>query len=175
MKESDNQKFSQLMAIASEATPGNQPSDEKIKIYFEALRDLEFDYIRENTINHLRTKHFFPHICDIRNEPTEEEMANKAFQEVEDLLNKFYDPGLHSVTLGIIKSRTSKECFKLIQRFGTEIFYAENITASRAQFIKAYIADTKIGDRRMIKERSGKPVQIGKIVKQIEGVKKCEK
>jgi len=138
-------------------------SKEKIELYRMALMDLDLETIRQNAAIHIKRENFFPSVAELRNEPDPEAEAQEAFKQVEDALNKYYDPNFHGTTLELIKKRVGGRLFNLVKRYGTEIFYRDNITTTRAQFLKAYKAESKNAERKML--RGGEPQQIGEIAK----------
>jgi len=164
MDKSDKQKFAEIMLVLGEMFPGKPPSDEKIELFFMALQDVSLEEIRHNAAVHINTANFFPVPADLRNDGDPEVEAQEAFRIVEDALNKYYDPYLHGITLRIIKDKVGEKLFQMVQRFGTEIYYQDNITATRAQFTKAYKAEKKLTQRGFL---NGKPEikKIGDVAK----------
>ena len=157
------------MAMIGEATPGESPSPEKIRIYYEVLKDMDFEIIKNNAINYLRNKKaFFPFPCDLRNDPDPDEQAQAAFAYVEKLVDTFLYDGLQTAGMTAIKLRLEKDnkmhLLPLVQAFGVEVAEKSNITATRAQFLKAYKAERKGQDRKQI-ERVGGMTKIGDTIK----------
>lgn len=154
MRDSQKLQFALLMNQLSEATANAEPpSREKIDFYFECLKDLELDAIRENAIRYVQTnksnKGFFPPVAYLRDprEPEQikmesEAQAQKAFERVQFYLDRFYVPELHGSMLRVIEKKMAQEneghLFPWLQRWGSEIMDG-NQQVVRAQFVKAFV------------------------------------
>jgi len=147
MNADDRIKFSQLLSMLGEIY-GKQISDSFVDFYFEALKDLEYDELHRNAIDYVNTagKNRYPVPGDLRGDSEKE--ALEAYTIIREMLNRFYSPELHGITLNIIKEKLEKmgrpDLFPMLQNWGEEILYEQNPTATRAQFIRAYRAERKI-------------------------------
>ena len=170
----DFKRFTVLMATLGEATPGENPSSEKIEIYFRCLQDMPFEEVEKNALNHLRFHKFFPTIAEIRGERDPELEAQEDFKLLSDVLDRFYAPEIHGSAMRIIEMKLEEsgrsDLVPMLRRYGTEIYYGDNITATRAQFIKARKVEIE-RDRVDMIEGRGKtelPERLTKLLEPIE-------
>ena len=172
MNSNDKTRFTQLMIMMAEVAAGNekmkQPSENKIAMYFDFLKDLDFDTIKDNANNHYRKNKWFPAICELRNETDEnlEAEALKAFDEIKELMQNFYIPELGAAGRQAIiiklESDGKSNLIPLLDKWGSEIVTG-NTQVVRAQFIKSYKA-IEGQDKKLL--RTKEPKQIGSLLKE---------
>jgi len=174
-RKTDYEKFVVLLNTVGEATPQGKPSPEKTEIYFRCLQDLSFQEIDQCMMNHLRHKKFFPTISEIRGESDEdlEIQAQEDYRLIDDLCQNFVFEGFGGCGYEIIKMKLEEAgkgyLFETANRFGTEIAYGTNSTATRAQVIK----QIKFINHVQRKQLSGQEKkQIGKVDKLLDNVTK---
>lgn len=170
MTNNDYDKFSELLfQIASICISSDKLTHEKVEFYFELLKDLEFDKIKQNSIDYLRTekKPFFPSPAILRGDT--QEKAIEAYNIITEMMNQFYSPDFHGITLGIIRNRLKESgrssLFPLLQKWGDEITSGTNPSATRAQFLKTYDTEIKIIERKKLP--SGKSQHISGLLNQV--------
>ena len=170
MTNNEFDKFSELLfQIASICISSDKLSHEKVEFYFELLKDLEFEQIKQNAIYYLRTekKPFFPSPAIFRGDT--QEKAIEAYNIIQEMMNRFYSPDFHGITLGIIRERLEKSgrssLFPLLQKWGDEISFGNNPSATRAQFLKGYNTEVKIAERKKLP--SGKSQHISGVLNSI--------
>lgn len=173
-RKKDYVRFVLLMQTIAETCPGEKPSTDKCELYFKLLQDMDYETIEKRMSDHLRFNKFFPTISEIRQEPDLEVIANRDYAIIEELIKNFLFPEFMQCGVGLIEDKlTKKEKAHLIPIFrnwGSEIMNNRNPTATRAQFIKAHIAEMKIERIRQIE--SGDKEQIEKTNELIEGIGK---
>ena len=175
MTENDRQKFSQLMIMMAEVSVGNEfkrPSADKIQMYYNLLSDLSFDIIKLNAEKHFRKNKWFPAISELRGESDEKLKikAQESFKILNDVIEKYYVAGF-ACTCDIVeqklKAMNREDLISDFYKWGTEIVNNSNPTATRAQFLNAYVAHKIIASDRQI-ETGNKSKQLGEIIKKIE-------
>ena len=139
-RENDYTRFTVLMATLAEATPGKDVSAEKVEIYFRLLEDIPYEIVEHNALEAVRRKGFFPLISDIRNEKDFEMQALEDFDYVMDLVSNFCFTGFGQSGDAIIdmklKESGKEYLHSFIRRWGMELAYTDNPTATRAQALK---------------------------------------
>ena len=151
MTEKDRIEFKRLMAKMGEASVGNEemrrPSPNKCEIYFDFLKDLPFEIIVQNANLHFRRNKWFPAISELRNEADENSRAVEAYSIIEELMDNLYDPMLGTCCLNAMNEKLDsmgKSYLKpVLMKWGTEIWSRQNITATRAQFLKSFPTEIK--------------------------------
>jgi len=172
MNNNDKERFSQLMIMMSEISAGNKeikrPSGNKIQIYFDFLKDLSFDEIKENANNHFVKNNFFPSVAELRSNTDEqiEVEAIQAFDIIKRLMEDFYCPELGSsarqVMIIQLKSMNRKELIPVLDQWGYEIA-SGNTQVVRAQFLKSFKANKIIDANRRL-DAGKEPKQLGRIL-----------
>ena len=142
----DFKKFTVLMATLGEAT-GQEPSPQKIEIYFRCLSDMHFSEVESNALNQLRQSKFFPAISEIRQEADPELLAQEDCKLIESLCKEFIFPdfpraGRTAVFLELQK-QGKEDLMYLVDRWGAEIATGQNPTATRAQMVRGHTARIK--------------------------------
>ena len=174
MVKSDVGKFTILMNAIGEACPGKLPSPEKTKIYFDALRDMEYEEIEKRMTQHLRFSDFFPTIKSIRQEADPELLAQKDVAMIEEMCQEFIFPDFPMVGRNIIyeklKQRGQEDLIYLVDRHGAEICNGQLSTVVRAQMIKGHKASIT---QKLL---TGKPIgqlnpKLDKLIDKITGEK----
>ena len=152
MTENDRKQFTLLMAKMGEAAVGNdemkRPTKEKVEIYFDFLKDMEYDTIVFNANLHFRKNKWFPAICELRNENgTLDAAAIDAYNIIEELMDSLYDPMIGIPCLNAMNERLERMgrayLKPILMKWGSEIWSRQNPTATRSQFIKAFPVETK--------------------------------
>ena len=172
MTNQDKKKFGCLMLTIGEMSSGSQdmrtPSEIKIELFFQGLKDLSLDRITENTALYFKNnrKAFFPTIADLRNEPDPEDVAREKFDAFQDVINNYYAIGYSSsldIVIMKLKQRGLADLIPYLDSYGVEIVNQNNISATRAQFVKQYTAHQRIETSHQI-ERSGEMKRIGDVL-----------
>jgi hypothetical protein len=127
------------------------PTGELKKLYFDILKDLDFETVNRNGRDHFTRNRYFPAACDLlgNSERLNDARADRAFRLVEHLMNEFYDPAFQQACMAVIVSRVEmwekadssvKELnlIHLVKRWGLEIWEKSNPSATRAQFLKSF-------------------------------------
>jgi len=171
MTENNREQFTLLMAKMGEAAVGNdetkRPNKKKVEIYFDFLKDMEYDSIVANANLHFKKNKWFPAICELRNENgTLDAAAIEAYNIIEELMDGLYDPMIGIPCLNAMNERLEsmgRAYLKpILMKWGTEIWSRQNITATRAQFIKAFPVETKgIDTSRQIEMKKPKLIAQG--------------
>ena len=169
MMNQDLKLFGELMIKMSEVAAGNEdmkrPSKEKIEMYFEALKDLSLEIIHRQAVIHFQREKFFPAICELRPQVDDEVEAQQAFEDIKEAVLNLYDPMLGTAALVAVqehlKNRDREHLIKMLPSWGAEIAYSEKMGVTRAQFIKAYVAEKKIKLKELAEGREKDTVQIG--------------
>ena len=152
-RQDDYVRFTGLMALLGEGCkPNEQPSDERIEIYFRALADMPIEKVEQNALECLRRNSWFPSIPEIRNELSKNEeieaQAQKDYALIEHFCCEFLFPGFYQAGLVAIeeqlKSRKKENLLPMVRRWGGEIVNTTNPSAVRAQFLNAYRAELKL-------------------------------
>jgi len=182
MKKGERKRFADLMRSLGEAY-SKEISEPKIEIFWQGLQDLSFDQIHQNALQHLRGKgavllaqqasRFFPTIADLRAEGEQEEVAKAEAQEayyaIKRAMETFFDPMLGQASLNAIQEHLRAEGYseyvstQLLLQWGDEILAERNPTATRPQFIRAYL-DCKARELKKLPPRGGEPKRIGDIM-----------
>lgn len=169
MVKTDHTDFAALMAGLGE-TYGTTLSDERIRIYWMALKDLSLEEINRNATTHIRTNKFFPKPCELRGE-SEEQLERQAMQDitfVERLCLDFLSPGFQQSGMvaveEILKEQKKDYLVSLVRDWGAEIWNQSNPTATRAQMLRAYKAMAR--DGKMLPA----PAERAKIPERAEGM-----
>ena len=140
-RDKDYGRFAILMATLSEATPGKDATPEKVEIYYRLLEDMAYRDVERNALNAIRRTGFFPLIPDIRNEMDVDAKAMEEYEFIRDLVDNFCFAGFGQCGLNIIdmklKEAGKEYLYPFIRRWGMELAYTENPTATRAQAMKA--------------------------------------
>ena len=171
MTDNDYEVFGDLMLSWGEISSGNEemrtPSHLKIDTYFKFLKELSLNEICENVKKHFDKNKWFPAICELRNENgTLDAAAIEAYNTIEELMDSLYDPMIGIPCLNAMNERLEtigKAYLKpILMKWGTEIWSRQNITATRAQFIKAFPVETKgIDTSRQIEMKKPKLIAQG--------------
>lgn len=167
-REKDYPNFIGLMAMIGECTPQGQPTSEKIEMYFMALEDLSFEYIKETAKRHLMTNKWFPAICELRNESDEalELQAQKDYALLEHLTEAFLYPGFAEVGMNIITQKLTEkkreELIPVAKRWCAEIGCGSNPSATRAQCLKSIASEIKIQNITKISGKSNLQIEEAK-------------
>jgi len=171
MKDSEKKEFGKLMYAWAEISAGNEqmktPSITKIELYFQGLKDLTLDTVIDNSAEHFKKNKWFPAICELRNENgTLDAVAIEAYNTIEELMDSLYDPSLGIACLNAMNERLEnmgRAYLKpILMKWGSEIWSRQNITATRAQFIKAFPVETKgIDTSRQIEMKRPKLIAQG--------------
>ena len=144
----DFKRFSILMAIVGEATPGEKPSPEKIEIYYRCLEDMSYEVIERNTFEAVKKKGFFPLIPDIRNEPNSEAILQADIELIENLCLEFIFPDFpqtgRNIVIHKLEEMKKEYLVPLVDRFGAEIVNGTNPSATRAQMLRAHKAEMEM-------------------------------
>ncbi len=155
----DYEPFARLLALLSEMSLRNREiSAETIEGYFQALEDLTFEEINRNAMLAVRTNGgHFPTVAELAGEEDPEIEAQKAFETISQLVCSFVGFGLGESSMTAIRIKLEKakqeHLVPLIRIWGSEIAYGDNPTATRAQFIKAFKADSARQRKELIARR----------------------
>ena len=147
MTNQDKDKFSIFMKALCEAF-GKESSPERTRIYWEALKDLSYEIINKNAINHLRYNKFFPAVCELRNEPNSETIIQADVELVENLCLEFIFPDFpqtgRNIVIHKLEEMKKEYLVPLVDRFGAEIVNGTNPSATRAQMLRAHKAEMEM-------------------------------
>ncbi|HPG41560.1 MAG TPA: hypothetical protein PLP19_10590 [bacterium] len=164
MVESDKKTFAQLLLQIDEickniGTKKTEISSQTIDFYFEILRDLPFEIIKNNAVKFFRNKTgFFPSPADFRSNNEEQEaLAIKAWERINFYLDRFYHPDLGSCMMNHIKERMEKNgeihLYNYLLQWGTEIISGGSIAATRKHFLDAYKANKVLEEKRQLEAK----------------------
>jgi len=163
MTDSDRERFAQLMTQIGEVLPvKNIPSPDKIDFFFECLRDLDFEQVKENAILFMQTDgKFFPSVAQLRGQGDDKEIAAlQAWDRINFYLDAFYAPEIGHCMMDVIKRRMEKNgeghLYRFLVKWGPEILSTTSITATRKHFLDAYKAQAVIDERRQLTEKQTK-------------------
>ena len=150
MIDKDFQKFGALMIEMNEAgsdTRGKKIPPERISIYFNLLKDLYIDDIKNNADKHFLKNKWFPAPCELRGN-NNENIENQAIESYELIKKAFsktkYDPDFGEWTKQAVIYLIENNRPDLKQRlydWGFDIINNEKESIVRSQFIKSYIAE----------------------------------
>lgn len=152
----DLERFTRFMhELASGCKEKDPPGADKIKMYFVVLMDMEFDDIRENAFQYLRTKpNWFPGMDDLRGVERIEHYADQAYLKAKQIVSDYFSPDFPQSSLKVVKRQLDKVglggYFELIDEFGYEMLKGTNPTATRAQFKRAFINIATVGKMRQL-------------------------
>lgn len=176
MIEQDREQFTQLMIMMSEVSAGTEelkrPSKNKIKMYFDFLKDLDFELIKENANLHFRKNKWFPAISELRNESDEqiEKEAIQAFEKIKQLMSKYYwgefGNSCRNIMIMKLKESNQDNLVPYLDEWGIEIANG-NTQVVRSQFIKTYKSLEGSSDR-LLNKHSKETKQIGAILKELK-------
>jgi|GEM_PF-1711840 len=159
IREQDYEPFANLLALLSEmAVRSRTISAETIEGYFQALEDLPFEAINRHAMLAVRTNGgHFPSVAELAGEEDPEIEAQKAFEDISRLVCSFVGMGFGETSMTAIQIKLANEdkedLIPLVRTWGAEIAYGTNPTATRAQFIRAYKADTTKRRKELIAQR----------------------
>ncbi len=172
MTNKEIEEFNGLMQGLAEIY-GENVSDERLLLFWEALKDLPLGTIKSNINNHIRLNKFFPKPSELRGEQNIEIQAQKDIAYLENLLNNYYFPGFGESSMNIISQKLKEDgkeyLAEMIDRFGVEMVNQFNPSATRAQMLNAYKADVKAG-RLMLNEKQETKEICGKTEKLIDKI-----
>ena len=129
--------------ISVKTAKSEPPSKEFKKLYFEILKDLDFETVNKNGFEHFKKNKYFPAACDLRNDQKKDDLleieAQKSWKTLENVMLDYYYPGF-ACSLDIIfcklKEYGREDLKEYVRSYGLEIVNQSNITATRAQFLK---------------------------------------
>lgn len=147
MDEKDRPEFVALMNYIAEISKGKEiPSDNKIMFYFEILRDMDLNQIRNNATLYFRMNRgsWFPSIAELRGGEDEDLKAARAYEIISDLCKNWLFPEFPQAGRNVIKMKLGKQglgyLMPLVDNWGGEFVSGNNPTATRAQFKTAFKA-----------------------------------
>ena len=168
-------KLFRLMAIWGEMTPGERPSADKMEGYYKIACSCSFSFekIEKNGSFELKHTGFFPKTTIFNDEKNLEMRAQEDYILLDDLCQQFVFDGFGECGYNIIKMKLKEAgkgyLFEVANRFGYEMTYGTNPTATRAQVIK----QIKFINHVQRKQLSGQEKkQIGKVDKLLDNVTK---
>ena len=163
MTDKDKGKFMVLMTGMNEASPGSEKiSKEKLKIYFDFLKDLPFEEIQNNANSHFCKNKWFPAICELRgtDSSSNTDEAIQAYETIGRLLKNNYHPlMLKQVTA--VKKELEKinkpEWVAMLEKWAWGIQNSTNSAVTRKQFIDSFnSAKNKRIDEKALRLEPGK-------------------
>jgi len=154
---------------------GKDISDERVLMYWEALKDLEWEEFKVNVSRHIKINKFFPLPSELRDSDDPEAIANQDFDIIVDLMNKFSFDGFQQCGSAIIELKLKEmnriDLYDPYQRWGSRILNDNNPSALRAQFIRARSAEIKRDNLQLPSGPERKQIQ-DKVDGLLEGIGK---
>jgi len=133
--------------VSVKTSKSEPPSDAMKQLYFEILKDLDFETVNKNGFDHFKKNRYFPAACDLRGEidKINEAKADHAYRIIEFVMKKYFIPEFPQTSMNIIKHKLNlwneSALLPLADRWGMEIFEGSNPSATRAQFLKSYLIE----------------------------------
>lgn len=143
----------------NELTPGKDITPSAVDGYFDCCEDLDFEVVEHNCMSYIKTVGFFPKVPDMRGETQEDiELQSQAdLDMLKSLCDMFVFDGFGQTGYNILqmklKEKGRSDLLPFINRWGYELVYSDNPTATRAQALKALKSEktAKILDRLPVK------------------------
>jgi hypothetical protein len=179
MDNNDKPDFAVLMTGLAEVCANANLTREKIDMYFQFLRDLDIETVRENAkyyiANNKSQKGFFPPVAFLRDprEPGEIEaeetaLADAAFSRVKWYIENFYYPEMGASCMAAIECKMKKanelHLLPLLNQWGGEILSAPTQVV-RSQFVKSLKGSSLLKEKTRLLSGKKEPVQIGELIK----------
>ncbi len=172
----DFEKFNKLMVKINELTPGKDITPTGVDGYFECCEDLNFEVVEKNCMKYVQMVGFFPKVPDMRGETQEdlELQARADLDLVTHLVENFLFEGFGSVGLNVVKIKLEEknrlDLLPFASRWGHELAYSDNPTATRAQALKALKTDIQVKKTREVLPKQSKKINshINKLTKSFE-------
>jgi hypothetical protein len=123
-----------------------KPNDQGLGMFVEMLIDIPPDILRQACKNiAMRTEAPWNVPATVKREANRllgVMDADEAYALIEDLMTSFYAPELSMSSMNVIRIKLEERgkdfLFPLVRRWGAEIWYGDNPTATRAQFRNVY-------------------------------------
>ncbi len=163
-RNNDFEKFNKLMVKINELTPGKDISPTAVDGYFEVCEDIDFEIIEKNCMKYVQMVGFFPKVPDMRGETADdlELQAQADLDYVKSLVEAYVFDGFGQTGFNIIKMKLEKkgrlDLLPFANRWGHELAYSDNPTATRAQALKALKSDIQIRKTREISPKQSKKI-----------------
>jgi len=144
-----------ITAIMGTHSNLKEPDHETAKLWAEMLLEIPDELFMEACKQLcIRTKspqNIPGEIIEIAKGLSGELTAEQAYSIIKDYFHKFYSPDFNMLTGNIIRERIGgehPELLPFVEKWGLEIAHAQNPTATRAQFIKAYQPERQLIERK---------------------------
>lgn len=144
-----------IAAILSTHSNLKEPDHETAKIWAEILLKIQDEIFMEACkqlcIRPKSPQNIPGEIIEITKELSGEVTAEQAYSIIKDYFDRFYSPDFNMCTGNIIREKIGgehPELLPFVEKWGLEIAYAQNATATRAQFIKAYQPELQLIERK---------------------------
>ncbi len=151
----DFDKFNKMLVKINRITPGKDITPDAVDGYFRCCEDLDFETVEHNCFSYVKMVGFFPKVPDMRGE-TQEDIEIQAQADLDmltSLCDMFVFDGFGQTGYNILKMKLEEkgrsDLMTFVNRWGYELVYSDNPTATRAQALKALKAEktSKIMDR----------------------------
>ncbi len=163
-RKNDYEKFSQMLFKLDQITPGKDITPTAIDGYYQCCEDIDFETIEKNCMKYVQMVGFFPKVPDMRGE-TKEDLdiqAQTDLDYVKSLVEAYIFDGFGQTGFNIIKMKLEKkgrlDLLPFANRWGYELAYSDNPTATRAQALKALKAYILVKKTREISPKQSKKI-----------------
>ncbi len=142
-RNNDFERFNKLMVKINELTPGKDITPTAIDGFFDCCEDLDFETVEHNCMSYVKMVGFFPKVPDMRGETQEdiELQAQEDLDMITRLCEMFVFDGFGQTGYNILKMKLEdkgrSDLLPFVNRWGNELVYSNNPTATRAQALKA--------------------------------------
>lgn len=178
MTEDDRPQFSQLLfqmdvVCKNIGTKKEVLSDETIDFYFEILKDIPFEVIKQNAVKYFRKNTgFFPSPAALREDKEEQEaLAHQVWDKINKYLDRYYHPDIGNCAMKMIEDKMRKNgelhLYRYLIEWGPEILYGGAIAATRKHFIDAFKAEKVLEDKRQLEAKQPNAL-VGEITKKFK-------
>jgi hypothetical protein len=175
MTDKDRLPFSALLNALHSSFPNSKPpSDDTINLFFMGLADMTLDEVQNSAAAYVRTNKFFPTIADLHGVDNNNQSSIE-YDYLHQIIEDFYWPELGEASRNIIeiklKEAKKEHLIPMALRYGNEIAYSTNPTATRAQMIKLIESEAKTERNQL---PGGKSIQIQGLNLMLDGIGKRE-
>jgi len=161
MNQNDFNNFSQLLLqidliCRQIGTKKEMISNETVEFYFEILRDVPFEVIKQNAVKYFRKNTgFFPSPAALREDKEEQEaLAHQAWDKINKYLDCYYHPDIGNCAMKMIEDKMRKNgelhLYRYLIEWGPEILSTGVLAATRKHFIDAFKAEKVLKEKRQL-------------------------